>query len=61
MLHNNKDPVKARRKYIRCAELLEKYIDEKSSKYDFLLESFSAEYFYTICTKNIEKGMQKCQ
>lgn len=61
MLLNNKDPVKARRKYIRCAELLEKYIDEKSSKYDFLLESFSAEYFYTICTKNIEKGMQKCQ
>ena len=61
MLLNTKDPVKARRKYIRCAELLEKYIDEKSSKYDFLLESFSAEYFYTICTKNIEKGMQKCQ
>lgn len=55
MLLHSKDPVKARRKYIRCAEILEDYIGEKSSKYDFLLESFSAEYFYAICTKNIEK------
>ncbi len=61
LLLQNIDPLRARKKYIRCAELLEKYLEEKSTKYDFLLESFSAEYFYTICTKNIEKGIQKCQ
>lgn len=55
------DTVRARKSYIRCAEILEIYIRDNNNKYDFLLESFSPEYFYSICSKNIEKGMKKCQ
>jgi chemotaxis protein methyltransferase CheR len=50
---NEKEAVKA---FSRCAKILEKYIEQQESCYNFLVESFSPSYFHTLCTIYIEKG-----
>ena len=47
---------KALKAFSECAEILEKYIEQKETCYNFLVESFSPSYFYTLCTVYIEKG-----
>jgi chemotaxis protein methyltransferase CheR len=48
-----KDAVKA---FSGCAKVLEKYIERQETCYNFLVESFSPSYFYTLCTDYVEKG-----
>jgi len=47
---------KALKAFSECAEILEKYIEAQKTCYNFLVESFSPSYFYTLCTVYIEKG-----
>lgn len=52
-LGNEKKALKA---FSECAKILKKYIEEQKTCYNFLVESFSPSYFYTLCTIYIEKG-----
>jgi chemotaxis protein methyltransferase CheR len=47
---------KALKAFSECAKILEKYIEEQKTCYNFLVESFSPSYFYILCTVYIEKG-----
>lgn len=50
---NEKEAVKA---FAECAKVLEKYIEQQKTCYNFLVESFSPSYFYTLCTVYLKKG-----
>ncbi len=50
---NEKEAVKA---FSECAKVLEKYIEQQKTCYNFLVESFSPSYFYTLCTVYLKKG-----
>jgi len=46
----------AEKAFSGCAKVLEKYIEQQKTCYNFLVASFSPSYFYTLCTVYIEKG-----
>jgi len=50
--------LESRQLFIKCAEILEIYIKNKQTEYDFLLESFSSTYYYKLCCQYL-KGSQQ--
>lgn len=49
----------AKRCFEKSMACIEKYIDSKNSDFDFLTESFSPEYFYSLCKKYVLGGDEK--
>ena len=49
----------AKRCFEKSIACIEKYIDSKNSDFDFLTESFSPEYFYSLCKKYVLGGDEK--
>jgi len=43
------------KKFYKCLELLDSYATTETHEFDFLIESFSSEYFYKLCLKFIKK------
>lgn len=49
----------ALRTFEKCLSQIEKYIEDKQNTFDFLIESFSPEYFLELCRQNIRKLQEK--
>lgn len=51
LLEQRKNLKKCYNLYDLCADILEKYLKNKQTNYDYLLDSFNSVYFYKICCK----------
>lgn len=54
---NNKQK-DAKKHFTKAALILEKYVGKNNCDFDYLLESFSTEYFYNLCTKYLQKEIE---
>ena len=59
ILRDQGKEVVANRCLEKCIKHLESYLDSKNDAYDFLTESFSPEYFYSLCKKYVLEGEKK--
>ena len=56
VLKNQGKESAAKRCFEKCMSCLENYINSKNQDYDFLTESFSPTYFFTLCKKYVTGG-----
>ena len=59
LLKEQNKEIAAKRCFEKSMSCIIKYIDSKNSDFDFLTESFSPEYFYSLCKKYVSGGVEK--
>lgn len=59
LLHGDIDKSRAYKSFLTAATILESYIANKQSTYDYLFEDFNASYFYNISTSYIKKELSQ--